>query len=132
MIKCPNEFISGDGLNAYFSAGMASAAATMFFSYRATPAFTNPLTGFATGDMSGAELAAGAAAAGAACCAAAAPPAINIATVTNKLARILISISFVPGLAKKHTPLPVSGKVPYLLRGQTRSLLEFESPSPLT
>ena len=29
----------------------------MFFPYRATPAFTNPLTGFATGDMSGAAAA---------------------------------------------------------------------------
>jgi hypothetical protein len=41
----------------------------MFFSYRATPAFTNPVTGFATGDMSGAAAAplGGALAVGAAC-----------------------------------------------------------------
>src|SRR5438046_10743409 len=48
ITRCPNEFISGEGLKPYFSAGIASAAATIFFSYRATPAFTNPLTGFAT------------------------------------------------------------------------------------
>src|SRR2546422_3428451 len=34
ITRCPNEFISGEGLNTYFSAGIASAAATMFFSYR--------------------------------------------------------------------------------------------------
>src|SRR5438876_962603 len=79
----------GDGLNAYFSAGIASAAATMFFSYRATPAFTNPLTGFATGDMSGAAPAAGADA----CCANAPLPAKNTAVpATNKLTRIFIVI----------------------------------------
>jgi hypothetical protein len=70
ITKCPNEFISGEGLNAYFSAGIASAAEIMFFPYRATPAFTNPLTGFATGVKSGGAAAAplgGALAAGAAC-----------------------------------------------------------------
>src|SRR2546422_566880 len=86
ITRCPNEFISGDGLNTYFSAGIASAAATMFFSYRPTPAFKNPLTGFATGDRSG-----GALAAGAACCADALPAAINTAiTATSKLARVFI------------------------------------------
>jgi hypothetical protein len=68
IARCPNEFISGEGLKLYFSAGIDSAAATMFFPYRATPAFTNPLTGFATGDISGAAaLLRGALAAGAAC-----------------------------------------------------------------
>src|SRR5437879_10054273 len=84
ITRCPNEFISGDGLNTYFSAGIASAAPTMFFSYRATPAFTNPLTGFATGDMSGAAPAAGADA----CCANAPVPAKKIEDpATHKLTR---------------------------------------------
>src|SRR5204862_4040116 len=68
IARCPNEFISGEGLKLYFSAGIDSAAATMFFPYRATPAFTNPLTGFATGVRSGgAAPLGGALAAGAAC-----------------------------------------------------------------
>src|SRR5229473_2365924 len=49
ITRCPNEFISGVGLNPYFSAGMASAAATMFLAKRGNCDFTVVLTGFATG-----------------------------------------------------------------------------------
>jgi hypothetical protein len=40
------------GLKEYFSAGMASAAATMFFAHRGNCDFTVALTGFATGAAS--------------------------------------------------------------------------------
>src|SRR5260370_10879536 len=49
ITRCQNEFISGVGLNPYFSAGMASAAATMFLVKRGNCDFTVALTGFATG-----------------------------------------------------------------------------------
>jgi len=62
----------------------------MFFPYRATPAFTNPLTGFATGVMSG-----GALAAGAACCANALLAAKDtVITAANKLIRVFMVVSF--------------------------------------
>src|SRR5437899_3367334 len=71
----------------------------MFFSYRPTPAFTKPLTGFDTGDRSGGGLAAGAA-----CCANALPAAINTAiTATSKLTRVVIFSSRQNPL-EKHTP----------------------------
>src|SRR5260370_35728456 len=86
------------GLDASVSVGLASAAATMFFSNRATPDFKNPLTGFATGPMSGwaavVPPAGGALAAGAACCANATPDPINIDTATIQLARSFITGSF--------------------------------------
>src|ERR1700722_6706558 len=49
ITTCPNEFISGVGLKPYFSAGIKSAAATIFFSYRVNWLFTVVVTGFATG-----------------------------------------------------------------------------------
>src|SRR5229473_6231059 len=49
ITRCPNEFISGVGLNPYFSAGMDSAAATMFLLKRVNCDFTVVLTGFAIG-----------------------------------------------------------------------------------
>src|SRR5205085_8771649 len=49
ITRWAKEFISGVGLKLNFSAGMASAAATMFFEKRGSCAFTAALTGFATG-----------------------------------------------------------------------------------
>src|SRR5271154_2973353 len=49
ITTCPNEFISGVGLYPYFSAGIESAAATMFFSKRVNSTFTVVVTGLATG-----------------------------------------------------------------------------------
>src|SRR5260370_21890507 len=92
IIRCPNVFISGDGLKLYFSAGMASAAATMFLENRASCPFTVVLTGFTIGAVSAAFCAfAGAAA----CFAHALPAAITIPTTTTiQLARNFIVGSF--------------------------------------
>ncbi len=49
ITRCPKVFISGVGLNPYFSAGIDSAAATMFLLKRVNCDFTVVLTGFATG-----------------------------------------------------------------------------------
>src|SRR6202035_5411347 len=49
MTTWPKLFISGVGLNPYLSAGIASAAATMFLAKRVSCAFTVVLTGLATG-----------------------------------------------------------------------------------
>src|SRR5713101_3968595 len=117
IIRCPNEFISGDGLNTYFSAGIASAAATMFFSYRASPAFTNPLTGFATGVRSGAALAAGAAA----CCANALLAAINtVIPATIRPARSFITGSLSGLSVERILPDLFLGKVLQSLLNQPR------------
>src|SRR6202048_2215477 len=49
ITRWPNVLISGDGLNPYFSAGIDSAAATMFLLKRVSCDFTVVLTGFAIG-----------------------------------------------------------------------------------
>jgi hypothetical protein len=77
IMRWPNEFISGVGLNPYFSAGMASAAATMFLLKRGNCAFTVVLTGFGTG--------------AAASCARAAGTAISITQTKNPVRFMLFS-----------------------------------------
>src|SRR5580704_8093843 len=79
ITTCPNEFISGVGLKPYFSAGIESAAATIFFSYRVNWLFTVVVTGFATGP------------AGAASCAAQAAPVASRPATTNPNLFIVIS-----------------------------------------
>jgi hypothetical protein len=102
ITRCPNVFISGVGLKLNFSAGINSAAATMFFENRAICPFTVVLTGFAIGPSSAIFCAS---AAGAACWAPATPAPINTAVAKNKLIRIFIFFSSFANLSRKHTPL---------------------------
>src|SRR5215472_14050122 len=54
ITMCPKEFISGVGLKLYLSAGIDSAAPTIFLEKRGNWFFTAALTGLATGfDRSG-------------------------------------------------------------------------------
>src|SRR5262245_55141093 len=48
ITRCPKAFISGVGLKPYLSAGMASAAAVMFFEKRGRMSLSAPLTGLLT------------------------------------------------------------------------------------
>src|SRR5713101_4128195 len=106
MTRCANEFISGVGLKPYLSAGMASAAATMFFEKRGNWFFTAVLTGLATVSslaascVSVAAFVCGMLAAGAACCARALP-AISVTAIANHRYRFM-AICLLP-FVRKHT-----------------------------
>ncbi len=96
IIRCPNEFISGDGLNTYFSCRAPHWPLEQ-------PAAPPQLP----------------------------PPSVLPPSQTNSQA--FSSLSPLSQDSPESILLShVSGKVLNRLHGQTRSLLEFESPSPLT
>src|ERR1700688_4444169 len=127
ITTCPNEFISGVGLNPYFSAGIESEAATIFFSYRVNWLFTIVVTGFATGP-------------GAASCATHIAPVTISPAITNPIRFMVFplppsafrALIFQPAVVGKHAPAPHERQATFIAGICQREFFAPTSPQPCT